>query len=219
MNVPIIIYCYDAYCGWCFGFSKVITKIAAHYKNQAYTEVISGGMVLPETAVHISNTAKYILNAYPRVEELTGAKFGEDYLWHLKNPEETDWYPHSLMPAKALAIIREKNPDDAVLFAADIQHCLFAEGRDLTDKEAYRHLLEKYHFEADEFYEALASEKFTEIAQYDFALTKQLGIDSFPQVLIQTDESKFHLVAKGYTDFDTLKERIDSVLGAANAAQ
>ena len=30
---PVIIYCYDAYCGWCFGFSKVIKRLFEEYKE------------------------------------------------------------------------------------------------------------------------------------------------------------------------------------------
>jgi putative protein-disulfide isomerase len=31
-------------------------------------------------------------------------------------------------------------------------------------------------------------------------------------VFVQTGDTKFHMVARGYTDYDTLKARIDSVL-------
>ena len=36
--------------------------------------------------------------------------------------------------------------------------------------------------------------------------------EGFVSVLLQTDELKFHLLAKGYTDYDTLKVRLDNVL-------
>ena len=63
-----LIYCYDAYCGWCYGFSEVMKKINSAYKNKLEFEVLSGGMILPEDPVPISATAKYILGAYKRVE-------------------------------------------------------------------------------------------------------------------------------------------------------
>ena len=37
---PTLFYCYDAYCGWCYGFSPVIKQIAATYKTQLNIEVI-----------------------------------------------------------------------------------------------------------------------------------------------------------------------------------
>ncbi len=209
---PTLIYCYDAYCGWCYGFSSVIKKIAEEYKDKMYAEVLSGGMVLPEQPVHISATANYIKGAYIRVEELTGIKFGEDYLWHINHPDKSDWFPSSEKPAIALSIFKEIYPQLQVQFAADLQYSLHYEGRDLTDNEAYRHLLQKYAIAADDFYSKLKSEEYKEKAYYEFQLCKQLQVTGFPQVLLQLTETKFHLVARGYTDHDTLAKRIDLVL-------
>ncbi len=207
-----LIYCYDAYCGWCYGFSPVIKKIAEEYKDIMPAEVLSGGMILPEKPQHISATAGFILNAYKNVEDLTGIKFGEDYLWHIKNPEESDWYPNSEKPAIAMCIFKEFYPDRAVELAADLQYALHYEGRDLTDAEAYRHLLEKYSIQPEIFYEKLKSEAYIEMAYYEFSLMKQLEVTGYPCVFIQTGELKFQMVARGYTDYETLRERIEIVL-------
>ena len=208
----VLLYCYDAYCGWCYGFSPVIKKIAEEYKERHETEVLSGGMILPEKPTHIGSTAPYIQKAYKTVEELTGIKFGKDFLWHIFNFEESDWYPNSEKPAIAMCVFKEFYPERAVEFAADLQYALNYEGRDLTDNEAYRHLLEKYSIQPKIFYERLGSEEYKEYAHYEFALVKQLKVTGFPCLFIQTDEFKFHMVARGYTDYETLKERIDAVL-------
>ena len=102
-----LIYCYDAYCGWCYGFSDIIKKISEKYKNNFYIEVLSGGMVLPEKPVPIATTASYIKSASKKVEELSGVKFGEDYLWHINNPDESDWFPNSEKPSIALSVFKE----------------------------------------------------------------------------------------------------------------
>lgn len=209
---PVFIYCYDAWCGWCYGFSPVMQKINARYHTQFHIEVLSGGMILPEKPVSIKASAAYIQGAYKNVETLTGIKFGEDYLWHIFHPEESDWFPNSEKPAMALSIFKEIFPDRQIAFIADLQHALFKEGRDLTDNEAYRHLLEKYSIDADPFFEKLNSEVFKEKAYYDFTLCKQLKVTGYPQLLLQNGETHFYLLAKGYTDFETLDERIASVL-------
>ena len=212
MSYPILIYCYDAYCGWCYGFSPVIKKIAADYKSVMQTDVLSGGMILPEKPVHISTSAGYILNAYKNVEELSGIKFGEDYLWHIKNSDDSDWYPNSEKPAIAMCIFKEFYPERAVEFAGDLQYALHYEGRDLTDDEAYRLIIEKYSIQPEIFYEKLKSEMYKEMAYYEFSLMKQLQVTGYPCVFVQTGELKFNMVARGYTDYNTLKERIDNIL-------
>lgn len=212
MEKPIIIYCYDAYCGWCYGFSPVIKRIAEEYKDQFDFEVLSGGMIITEKAKHISVTAAYVEQAYKVVEEQTGIKFGQDYLWHITHAEDSDWYPSSEKPAIALCIFKEFYPERQIEFATDLQYALHCEGRDLCDDEAYIHLLEKYSIQPETFYTKLKSEAYKEMAYYEFALCKQLQVTGYPAVLLQINDTKFHLLARGYTTYEDLKERLDTVL-------
>ena len=209
---PTIIYCYDAYCGWCYGFSPVIKKIDINYRNKIAFEVLSGGMIITDEPRPIGVTAGYIKDAYKRVEEYTGIQFGQDYLWHIFNPDKSDWFPSSEKPAIALCILKEYYPDRQVEFGSDLQYALHYEGRDLCDDESYRHLLEKYNIQDNEFYTKLKSEEYKEKAYYEFSLCKQLQVTGFPAVLMQVNESKFYLLAKGYTDYDSLQQRIESVM-------
>ncbi|MEP7144467.1 MAG: DsbA family protein [Ferruginibacter sp.] len=212
MDKPILIYCYDAYCGWCYAFSPVIKKVFEEYREQFEFEVLSGGMIITEEAKHISVTAGYIQQAYKVVEERTGIRFGADYLWHINNPDLSDWYPSSEKPAIALCIFKEFYPERQIEFAADLQYALHFEGRDLCDDEAYLHLLEKYSIQPETFYAKLKSEEYKEVAYYEFALCKQLQVTGFPAVLMQVSETKFHLLSRGYTAYEELKERIEHVL-------
>jgi len=209
---PIIFYCYDAYCGWCYGFSPVIKKLAAAYKDKFSFEVLSGGMIISETPKPISVMAGYIQNAYKMVEERTGIRFGSDFLWHINNPGKSDWFLDSEKSAIALSVFKDYYPDQQVAFASDLQYALNYEGRDLCDDEAYRHLLEKYSLPADDFYYQLHSETYKEKAYYEFALVKQLQVTGFPAVLLQVSETKFYLISRGYTDYETLKERVENIL-------
>ena len=210
---PVIYYCYDAYCGWCYGFSQVIKQIASEYKDKLSFEVLSGGMIPAENPRPIAAMTSYIHDGYKKVQEMTNVKFGEDYLWHIHNADKSDWYPHSEKAAIALCIFKEQYPQQQVAFAADLQYALYYEGRDLTDNEAYRHLLKQYSIDADDFYSKLKSEEYKDKALYEYSLCRQLKAESFPQVLLQVSAQKFHLIAKGYTDYDTLQKRIESVIG------
>lgn len=209
---PTIIYCYDAYCGWCYGFSPVIKRISEEYAQQFNFDTFSGGMILPEEPRHISVTAGYIKDAYKQVEERTGIKFGEDYLWHIFHPDQSDWYPDSLKPAIALCVFKEYYPERSIEFAHDLQYALHYEGRDLCDDEAYRHLLIKYHIPEEAFYEKLHDAAFEEQARYEFAIVKQLHVSGFPTIFLQVSDSKFYLLSRGYSSYETMKSTIESVL-------
>ena len=169
-------------------------------------------MIRTDTPKHIGVSAGYIKDAYKKVEEYTGIQFGQDYLWHIFNPEQSDWFPSSEKPGIALCIFKEYFPEQQVVFASDLQYALHYEGRDLCDNEAYHHLLEKYTIPEDDFFKKLSSELYKEKAQYEFALCKQLQVTGFPALLLQVTDSKFYLLAKGYTPYEELVQRIESVL-------
>ena len=212
MQKPILIYCYDAYCGWCYGFSPIIKKIAEEYSFQLDVEVLSGGMMIGENKMPIEKIGPYIQGAYKRVEEVTGIKFGDDFLWHTANPDKSDWVMNSEKPAIALSILKEIYPERQLEFAGDLQYALNYEGRDLDDDEAYRHLLEKYMISEDDFYTKLKSDEYKEKAYYEFALCKQLNVDSYPQVLIQLHSNKFYLITKSFSTYEEVKKGIEKAL-------
>jgi putative protein-disulfide isomerase len=209
---PTIYYCYDAYCGWCYGFSPVITRVFNEYRSTIAFEVLSGGMILPEQPQPIKVMAGYIQEAYLTVEERTGIRFGEDWRWHIFHPEDSDWYPNSEKPAIALCVFRDYYPDRCVPFSAELQYALHYEGRDLTDDEAYRRLVEKYAIPEKEFYEKLHDPVYKERAYEEFALVQQLNVTGFPTVFLQVSDTKFYLLSRGYTDYTALKNSLDKVL-------
>ena len=212
---PALIYCYDAYCGWCYGFSPVIKKIAVDFKDKLDIEVLSGGMMIGDEVMPIEKIGPYIQTSYKRVEELTGIKFGEDFLWHINNPDKSDWVMNSEKSAIALCILKEYYPERQLEFATDLQYALNYEGRDLDDDEAYRHLLDKYNIQPEAFYSKLNTEEYKEMAYYEFALMKQLQVNGYPTAFVQTGELKFEMISRGYTAYEDVKERIEKVLKTA----
>lgn len=209
---PTIIYCYDAYCNWCYAFSPIMVQLATDYKATLPVEVVSGGMILPEKARPIHIMADYFVSNCHIVHEQTGAKFGEDFLWHIQNPDLSDWYPNSEKPAIAMCIFKEYHPDKQVAFAADLQYALQYEGRDLCDNEAYRHLLEKYAIPVNEFYNLLKDPAYKEKAYHEFEVCKRLQVTGFPAVFLQLSDSKFIMLASGYTSYEVLRQRLETAL-------
>jgi len=187
-------------------------QIHARYKHLLTIEVLSGGMILPRQPVPVSAISGYVMESYQDIEEKTGVRFGADYLWHMQHPELSDWFPSSEKSAIALTIFKEYEPDEQIPFAADLQHALFFEGRDLTDDEAYRHLLQKYHINETEFYEKLHSETYQQKAHEEFRLCEQLQVTGYPQIMLQAGHETIYLIHRGYADYDTLSNKIDLLI-------
>ena len=210
MKKPIkIIYVYDALCGWCYGFSPVLKECYEKHKNEFEFEVLSGGMMIGDRVGSINDIAPYIKSAYHTVETTTGVKFGEAYLRVL---EDGSMVLNSEMPSIALSLFKQYFPEQSVLFAHEIQNALYFDGRNPSEIETYRYIAVNHGIDPDEFEVKMKMESSKEAAYYDFALAKQLRVESFPAVLIQSSETGFYLIAKGYTDSATLELRIENVL-------
>ena len=210
---PIIIYCYDAYCGWCYGFSaNTMKQINAAYGNKMHIEVLNGGLVNYGSPQPISMFSDIILSGYKRIEELSGVKFGEDFLWHVNNTDKSDWFLDSEKAAVAMCIFKEIYSEKQVEFAADLQYAFNYEARDLMDDEAYRHLLEKYSIEPETFYTKLHSEEYKQKALAEFSLCSRMGITGYPCLLLQLSENKIYMIAQGFDTFENVDKRIKNIL-------
>ncbi|WP_276362081.1 DsbA family protein [Daejeonella sp. H1SJ63] len=207
-----IIYVYDAFCGWCYGFSRVIKDCYEKHVNDFDFEVISGGMMTGEKAGSINQAAPYSKTAYHTIEGMCGVKFGEPYLKHL---EEGTMILNSEIPSIALSVFKSVKPQLSVPFVHDLQQSIYFDGKDPNDFGLYRYLAVNFGIDPDEFENKMRLEEFKEAAYYDFALAKQLRVESFPAVLMQLSETSFYLIAKGYTDPETLELRINNVIKEA----
>ncbi|MGB0982582.1 MAG: DsbA family protein [Saprospiraceae bacterium] len=212
-----IIYVYDAHCSWCFAFSTVMQEIKKKYNSEFDFEVISGGMVVGEQIGELSKRypPEKLLEAYARINEMTGTVFSEEYLAKVKTGKT---YINSEIPAVALSILKEHNEDKAIDFAHALQEQFFTEAKAVNDDAVYSHLAKEYGMDSEDFFKKMKDKKYLEAARYDFALSRQLQVTGYPQVLVQTDDTQFYLIAKGYTPFEALDERLQSVKKSLNVA-
>lgn len=202
------IYIYDALCGWCYGFSPVIRKVYDAYKDKMQFTVISGGLMTGERVGPVSAMSEYIKQAIPRLESMTGVKFGEAYMEML---DEGSRVSDSVPPAIALAVFREYRPQEAVPFIAALQKAHFENAADLRDPGVYGELAATFGIYAAEFVARMQEPAFAEKAANDFRTAQTMGITGFPAVVLRK-EDKYFLLSRGYCDEATLRERMEAVL-------
>ncbi len=206
-----IIYVYDALCGWCYGFSSVINKIAEAHSNQFSVQVVSGGMITGDREGPIGKVAAYIKWAYKDVEQRTGVKFGRKFLD--ETLEKGDAYFTSVPPAKALAVAKNMDPQIGLRYATALQNLIYFEGIHPTDSEAYVSLADSLGLDKEQFRHDFNSATAEQLAKQDFELSTKLQVRGFPTVFILKD-GVLNMVAHGYTDFEPLNQRILEFTGA-----
>ncbi len=183
-----ILYFWDAYCGWCYGFNKLFTEF---YKNHTdiEIEIVSGGLYILENSNKIS---KYTFKN-EEIVEMYKVEFGEAYN---KVIEEGELVLNSVQPAIALNTVKELIPNSKLLdFAYDMQKKFFIEGKSLSEVGTYLELCEKYDLDySDLALKLTIAFKDTNPIQQDFLKTLNIGIESYPTAVIEKNGEYFDLV-------------------------
>jgi putative protein-disulfide isomerase len=214
MKKDTIIYIFDPLCGWCYGFSGTIVDLFNKRKEDFDFEVVVGGMITDTRIAPFSTMHSYISGAYKRVEEMTGAKFGEPYLNELL---PSDTLMNSEPPSRALVTFRSFLPDQVVPFAHELQKKQYLEGKDFGDNSVYEELATEFGLDPKAFIEKFESEEMKYETTQDFQWSTSAGVKGFPTVLLKNDHG-YYLVSNGFRPLEEVEKVIETIQGMAKEA-
>ena len=206
MEKPKVIYVFDPMCGWCYGFSPVISELSKTFEKDFTFEVISGGMVIGDREGPIGNMADYILSAIPRLQDYTGVEIGTPYIELLK---EGTYFSSSELPSIALQVFKHLSDKHAIQFAHDIQYALFYHGKSLNDINTYLDLIEPYNIDREAFIAGMNDPKFSEATYNEFNYSDELGATGYPTILVQKG-NEITVLARGFVSKDKLTTLLES---------
>lgn len=204
-----LIYVYDALCGWCYGFSGIITEFVKNHPEIEEVEVISGGMVRGDRVGPISQISDYLSNAYKDVEEKTGVEFGEAFL--NGTLKEGKAILNSIPAAVAMNIFKEVDTENQLEYASEIQKAIYYDGEKPEDPELYSELAAEFGFDREDFKNKMSSTKYRGLAEQDFAICQQWGINGFPSVILDLGD-QLTLMARGAASLEMLEENYREIL-------
>jgi putative protein-disulfide isomerase len=199
-----VYYVFDPLCGWCYGFSPVIQQAAKDWNTHVDVEVVVGGMVTgSREGIMDPGMAKYILSAFPRVEQYTGVTFGEPYK---KQLESGKFYSSSVASCRAVVAFRQLNPGKTLEFISTIQKKMFLEGSDLQIMEEMAGIAATLGVDKTAFLKIATSAENKKATEADFNRSSTMGVTGFPALVIEQN-GRFQKITEGYaskTDVDAL---------------
>lgn len=188
-----ILYFWDAYCGWCYGFDKIFTKFYENHSD-VEIEIISGGLFFGDNSKKIKEYG-YFQEGNKKISEMYDIEFGEEYN---KVLEEGEMVLNSVHPAIAMDVVKEFIPNSKLLnFAYDIQCKFFIEGKSLSEVKTYAELSDKYEIDSSDFALKLTiAFKNPNPIHSDFIKTLNLGIETYPTAVLEKEGEFYDL--RGY---------------------
>ncbi len=196
-------YYYDALCGWCYGFSEVMSKIEQDYGDKLDIEVISGGLFLGNRAGRINDVAPHIKNgAYKIVERRTGVKFGKVFLSDVFGEGKT--ILNSLLPTIALCIVREEFPEEELRFAKLLLKAVYFDGLNPIDLDGLAAYAVKIGCNKEVFLLKMKEDKYRQTVEKEFQLFRNSEYNGMPTLVIEQNGNQT-LISNGYAKFEELK--------------
>jgi len=196
-----IIYFFDPICGWCYGFSSHFSAFYDAHKDDYALKVITGGMVRNEQVVPIRDKADYLREAYIKVEEMSGAKFGQAFLERLEEGSTNYGSDVASLVFHALSI---DNPVSRAELAKEIQQAIYIDGVDPMDINSYVTIAGKYDITPSELERRVASEDVQLMYESDLYTTQQFGVAGFPFAIVQLD-GEYYQLARGFRSHEELE--------------
>ena len=197
-----IYYVMDTMCGWCYGFSDVITRIHEKHKDKYDFEIIPGGMWIgDEVKTMDTHLGEFIKTSNVRVEALTGIHFGEDFNKNVLGSSHR--ILDSLLGARAVVLFQKLNRDMCFDFVKRIQKAFFINGEDMNDISVYSKIAESFGISREDFEKKILSQELREETFEYFNIKEKLGVQSFPTVILEKD-NKRTIIAQGYSNFKEL---------------
>lgn len=176
-----ITYIFDAYCGWCYGFSEAINELATD--PEVEVRVVHGSLFGDESTVRLGDFP-HIPGANAQIVQLTGAVFGEPYQALLA---DGSMVMNSDDAARGLAALKLVGGEERGLeFATAMHTAFYQQGKSLSESATYAGIAEELGLEPQAAVSAFASEDAAALARKDQAWIAGLGVQSYPTPLLET---------------------------------
>lgn len=205
MTTPLrkLIYVGDPMCSWCWGFAPEIERLAEDHP----TEVVVGGLRPgPNAQVLEDRMASSLRHHWDEIKERTGQPFDTAFL------DRRDGWVYDTEPAAiAVTQMREMKPSSTLAYFTTVQHGFYAEGKDVTDYDVLADLADGFDVDNAEFRTRLDTEDAKKTAWSDFSRSRNWGIGGFPALIGELSDDRLALLARGWTEADLIRTRIESL--------
>lgn len=201
-----LIYVWDAYCGWCYGFSQSLRSFYANHPELSI-EILSGGLFIGDRKQPISSYP-HIPEANNRISQLTGVEFGDDYNSLLT---KGDFLLDSEAAAIGFSALRSLAPERVLDFSSAMQKAFYLHGKSLSDPATYSEIAVAYNLDPHLVIERMNSKEYLADAHADFTKVYQHNIHSYPTLLLQKGKEYFSL-GGGAMTAEKLEARLKEIL-------
>jgi len=206
-NQMQLIYLMDPQCGWCFGYSSTIGKIASHFQDDERLELslVTGGLFHParDTGPNFAEEKRPIAT---RVSKKYGVQFSEDYFRNVLGAGRLD----SLIPCQVINAVKINSPRDVFTFAEHLIDAAFTGGRNISELSVCLDVVQESGRDRNAVSSILQTPELATMTKNSFEFAQHVGT-GFPSIFLKSERGLVHL-GGAQLDVATVKAAVDAQL-------
>ena len=194
-------------CSWCYAFGPVLERLLTSLPQQIAVKRLLGGLATDSDEPMPQQMQSYLQLTWRRIEtRVPGIQFNFDF-WHQCQPRRSTW-----RACRAVIAARQQNAVFDETMTRAIQQAYYQQARNPSDRETLIALAAEIGADSDRFAQQLDADITQSLLIEEMEVNRGLGVDSFPSLVLLTDDNRQKLIEVDYWDAAQMRERIESLL-------
>lgn len=205
----------DPMCSWCWGISPAVKGLEAHCRDRGIAFSITlGGLRAGGGDTWNAAFRDFLRREWTHIRQVTGQPFGMTLLERGHFDYDTEPACRAVVAARAVARDAGLPETTALAFFSAVQSRFYVEGADPKAVDFYREICESAGIAFDAFAAAFSSADTVRQTVEEFMRCRQMGVHSFPSVLVEVN-GQLGLIGRGFTTEKQLLDRLESALSGS----
>lgn len=200
---PTLIYIGDPMCSWCYGFGNEIAAVIDDLGEEIQLEVVMGGL-RPYNTQTMTDLKEFLTEHWHEVNRASQQPFSYEIL-------DTDLLYDTEPACRAVIVARELQPKSTMHFFHKVQNAFYHENKNPHLTATYADIAEQMGMDRNLFIKKFESEKYKKLIKEDFLRASQLGVRSFPTVLLVSDGNT-KIVSAGYSKAEEVLSKVKKII-------
>lgn len=200
-HTPTVFYVTNPMCAWCYGFTGVVRRLAALWKNRLQVQVLLGDFQAYATAPLRPEEKENLALSWHRVQLKTNLPF--DYRFFTQR----DFVYRTEAVCRALLCVKLLRPVLTLEVLRAFHSAFYADGINVTDLSELVRIVKLFGITENLFLALYESDEVTEQLNNEFELADKMGASSFPSLFLQTQHGT-RQITKGFYSLPELEQRL-----------
>lgn len=205
MGRPVLHYFVDPMCSWCWGFAPVIDAIKRKFDDRLKIALVFGGLRPGATEPLTNELRSEILHHWRAVQNKTGQLFTFD------GAMPKGFIYNTEPPSRAVVAVSEIRAGITFEYFKAVQSAFYVEQLDVTQAFVLTQIAQTFDIDPQQFKQQFESGEVKQKILKHFAKSRQFGVQGFPSIVMQIEES-YHLLTHGYKPYKQVEPEIERCL-------